>query len=106
MEVINRTEEREILEKVAKRRGCAHKILAEDIMQYGVLYHVRKPYTFVRINSPEPENQLDSQATIIGVGFSKCSPRDKFDNKIGERIAFTRAAAEYVDNLYAASRKK
>jgi len=45
------------------------------------------------------------QGEIVGVGFSRCSPKDKWDIALGHRIARGRALLDFVQKVHARRQK-
>ena len=45
------------------------------------------------------------QGEIVGVGFSRCSPKDKWDVALGHRIARGRALLDFAQKIHAHRQK-
>lgn len=72
------------IRRLAARKGMNPKIIKRPAVI------VRQPYVMVEV-------QYKGQR---GHGFSKCSPRDTFDEDIGFSIAVSRALADVKDAKY------
>ena len=87
---MNGKDKEKIFSRACKRAGikCSIKLYAGTLIQVG-------PYTCVEVVAYQGKPYIQSHA----YGFSKCSPRDKFNPDIGLAIALSRAATDAAKKL-------
>lgn len=59
----------------------------------------RGPFSFCAVIATKRDGVTGPPVVVSGYGFSKCSPKDKFNPDIGYAIALSRAATDAAKKL-------
>ena len=95
--MISKQTEQTILSKVIERTNINTAINADRIYGIKTEYYTDKNYTMCKI-----ESIVLGSATVTEIGFSKRNPNYphlKYNQLIGEQIAFANAAKRYISKI-------